>query len=967
MCALWVAGTPAFAQAERFNGRRIYQVRLEPADQPLSRDQIGQSVLIRPGDTFSEVRLGDAVKRLFATGRYKDIEADVEESANGLVITFRTKPTYFLSQLTIEGVPSPPSQAVLNSATRLDLGSEVDGETAIPAAVEGLRETLRANGYMNPKIDFAIDPRPRNQEIFLKFLIDPGVRARFAAPVFTGDPQKDEKPLIRATGWRKWWGFGPFQPATERRVQDGLEKLRSSYLKRNYLMSQVRLVSLDFDAKSNTLRPTVEINAGPRVAVRTEGARLGKGALRDLLPIYQERTVDRELLVEGQSNLQSYFQSNGYFEAKVGFSVENSAQGGGGQVIKYTIDQGRRYRLVDLSVKGVGYFDQETIRERLAIIPARFPQYRRGRFSRGLVDRDKDAIVELYRANGFRDVKVDAKVEDSFAGKAGQLGVTYEVDEGRQWFVTGLDISGVDLKLVETIQGLVMSNPGQPFSVTAVATDRDNILNYYFNNGYPDATFDATIRDADSPGMVDLKYAINEGRRYFVRNVLVNGLQATRQDLVTSRLTVSEQDPLSQSSIVDTQRRLYDLGIFARVAVAVQNPDGRERNKSVIMQLDEARKYSLNLGFGAEFGRIGGGSSFTSPAGAAGFGPRAQIGLSRSNFLGLGHTVSSTLRVSNFQQRVLVNYLAPQFRGNENVSLTLSSFFDRSRDVRTFTSTRFENAFQITQRLSRPNTVQYRVIFRDVSVDQNTIQIDPELIPVYSRPVQVTVFSGSFIQDRRDDPLDSTRGFFNTIDAGYAPGGLSRKTSYSRISARNSSYHRLSRSFILARTLTIGWLHNLESDPVPLPERYFAGGSTTHRGFPENQAGPRDLVTGFPIGGNSYLFHGTELRFPFVGTNLGAVLFHDFGNVYSSFDNMSVRYRQRDRQDFDYAVHSFGLGFRVRTPVGPVRLDFSYAPNSPRFVGYRGTRDELISGGGQRNVPQRVNPFQFHFSIGQSF
>ncbi|MBE0658354.1 MAG: BamA/TamA family outer membrane protein, partial [Bryobacteraceae bacterium] len=451
------------------------------------------------------------------------------------------------------------------------------------------------------------------------------------------------------------------------------------------------------------------------------------------------------------------------------------------------------------------------------------------------------------------------------------------------------------------------------------------------------------------------------------RNVLVNGLQATRQDLVTSRLTVSPQDPLSQSSIVETQRRLYDLGIFARVAVAVQNPEGRERNKSVIMQLDEARKYSLNLGFGAEFGRIGGGSSFTSPAGAAGFGPRAQIGLSRSNFLGLGHTLSSTLRVSNFQQRVLVNYLAPQFRGNENVSLTLSSFFDRSRDVRTFTSTRFENAFQITQRLSRPNTLQYRVIFRDVSVDQNTIQIDPELIPIYSRPVQVTVFSSSFIQDRRDDPLDSTRGFFNTIDAGYAPGGLSRKTSYSRISVRNSSYHRLSRSFILARTLTIGWLHNLESDPVPLPERYFAGGSTTHRGFPENQAGPRDLVTGFPIGGNSYLFHGTELRFPFVGTNLGAVLFHDFGNVYSSFDNMSFRYRQRDRQDFDYAVHSFGLGFRVRTPVGPVRLDFSYAPNSPRFVGYRGTRDELISGGGQRNVPQRVNPFQFHFSIGQSF
>lgn len=965
-CALSLTGLPVSAQAERYNGQKIYQVLLEPEDQPLSRDQIGQSVVIRPGDVFTEAKLGDAVRRLFATGRYTDIQADVEESPDGLILTFKTVPSYFLSQLLIEGVPNPPNPAVLTSATRLELGAAVEDETDLPAAVEGLREVLRANGFMNPKIDYEIDHRASHQEVFLRFIVDPGERAKFVTPLFTGDPQKGPRSLLRTTGWLRWWGVRGFQPATERRVQEGLEKLRSSYLKKNYLMSQVRLASLDYDAAANTLKPTVEIQAGPIVAVRIDGARVGKGTLRDLLPIYQERTVDRELLIEGQSNLQAHFQATGYFEAKVSFNVSEGPRPGA-QVIRYTIDQGQRFKLVHLGVRGMEYFDEATIRERLAIIPAKFPQYRRGRFSNGLVQHDKDAILDLYRANGFRDASVEAVVENNYRGDAAALGVTYAIKEGTQWFVSSLDMTGVDLKLVELIQRLVMSNPGQPFSVTAVATDRDNILNYYFNNGYPDATFDATISDSAEPRQIALKYAVNEGRRYFVRDVLVNGLQATREGLVTNRLTVSPQDPLSQSNIVDTQRRLYDLGIFARVAVAVQNPDGRERNKSVIMQLEEAKKYSLNLGFGAEFGRIGGGNSFTSPAGAAGFGPRAQIGVSRLNFLGLGHTLSSTVRVSNFQQRALINYLAPQFRGNEDVSLTLSSFFDRSRDVRTYTSTRSENAFQITQRLSRPNTIQYRVIFRDVSVAKNSLQIDPELIPIYSRPVQVTVFSGSFIQDRRDDPLDSTRGYFNTIDAGYAPATLSRKTSYSRISARNSSYHRIGGSFVLARTLTIGWLHNLVTDPVPLPERYFAGGSTTHRGFPENQAGPRDLVTGFPVGGNSYLFHGTELRFPFIGTNLGAVIFHDFGNVYSSFDNLSFRYKQKDRQDFDYAVHAMGLGFRVKTPVGPVRLDFAYAPNSPRFVGYRGTRDELISGGGQRNVPQRVYPFQFHFSIGQSF
>jgi outer membrane protein assembly factor BamA len=400
----------------------------------------------------------------------------------------------------------------------------------------------------------------------------------------------------------------------------------------------------------------------------------------------------------------------------------------------------------------------------------------------------------------------------------------------------------------------------------------------------------------------------------------------------------------------------------------VQNPDGRERNKYVILQVDEGRRYSFNFGLGAEFGRIGGNTnSFDSPAGAAGFSPRLLVSLSRDNFLGLGHTASATFRISSYQRRVLLNYLAPQFRGNEKVSLSFSSLYDNSRDIRTFTSTRYESAVQATERWSRATTLQYRVIQRNVSIDRNTLKIDPSLIPVYSQPVNVTVFSGSIVNDRRDDPVDSTRGVYNTIDLGWAPESLSRKANYLRLSARNSSYHQLRRGLLLARTATFGWLDNLSLNPVPLPERFFAGGATTHRGFPENQAGPRDPITGFPIGGSAFLVVSTELRFPLVGSNLSAVLFHDMGNAFSSLDRISFRYKQRDREDFDYTVHAFGWGFRFKTPVGPIRLDLAYAPNSPRFVGFQGTQEELINGTGKYNVPQRVGPFQFHFSIGQTF
>ena len=116
---------------------------------------------------------------------------------------------------------------------------------------------------------------------------------------------------------------------------------------------------------------------------------------------------------------------------------------------------------------------------------------------------------------------------------------------------------------------------------------------------------------------------------------------------------------------------------------------------------------------------------------------------------------------------------------------------------------------------------------------------------------------------------------------------------------------------------------------MPLPERFYGGGSSSHRGFPDNQAGPRDLKTGFALGGNALLFHSTELRFPFLGDNITGVFFHDLGNVYSDLGSISFRYKQRDLTDFNYMEHAVGFGVRYRTPVGPIRLDLAYSLNPP--------------------------------------
>ena len=117
-----------------------------------------------------------------------------------------------------------------------------------------------------------------------------------------------------------------------------------------------------------------------------------------------------------------------------------------------------------------------------------------------------------------------------------------------------------------------------------------------------------------------------------------------------------------------------------------------------------------------------------------------------------------------------------------------------------------------------------------------------------------------------------------------------------------------------------------------------------------------------------------ELRFPLFGDNLTGAVFHDAGNVFSSLEKISLRSTQRNNQDFDYMVHAFGTGVRYRTPIGPLRVDLSYSPNAPRFVGFQGTRDQLLycSGPGSLgtvcpSIAQKISGFQFHFSLGQSF
>ena len=140
-----------------------------------------------------------------------------------------------------------------------------------------------------------------------------------------------------------------------------------------------------------------------------------------------------------------------------------------------------------------------------------------------------------------------------------------------------------------------------------------------------------------------------------------------------------------------------------------------------------------------------------------------------------------------------------------------------------------------------------------MNVDQATLKITPLLIPLLSQPVRVGIVSFGWIQDRRDDPVDPHKGIYNTVDIGLAEhlfGTRQDRNFLARILARNATYHPIGKKLVLARSTEVGDIYafNNTGDPltaIPLPERFFGGGGTSHRGFPEIQAGPRDPTTGF--------------------------------------------------------------------------------------------------------------------------
>ena len=965
---------------------------------------------LKVGDPLTRDNLGDAIKALFGTGRFADIQAEVNRTVTaGIRLRFNTVANYFVGIVTVEGVSLNPSPNQLASATRLQLG-ELYTKEKLDTANAGIQRILGENGFHQSKISHTEQRDEEQHQVNLTFNIELGPRAVVGEVTIEGDVSYSKVEIKDIAKMHSG------DPVISSRMTRALQRIRARYQKQDRLLAQVSLARSEYHSERNAVDYTFQIDRGPVVEIASEGYKLSQRTLRRLVPIYQEGAVDEDLLNEGSRAIQNHMQALGYFEATVSVSQHSASDGKSLHVI-YTINPGDRHKLAAIRIAGNQYFPEELIRERLQCASAGH-FFRHGRYSQALLDQDVENIQNVYRASGFRQAEVSAKLISDYQNDPSLLAIDIKIKEGPQTRVAWVRIEG-NYTLPEEQLPEISTAEGQGFDESTLAADRDVILGKYFDSGFSTAIVDVAYVTApagpDGLPRVGVTFTIHEGEQFFTSQVFLDGLHYTRPGVARRELRVHPGEPLSQGDMLETQRRLYDLGLFSVVDTAIQNPEGTEPRKNVVITAREAKRYTFDYGGGLEFQTGQPAIGANQPLGQTGISPRALFAINRTNVGGRDQTFTFKGNVGRLQQRALINYDIPKLLNREDLHLSFTGFYDNTIDVATFTSKRLEGSLRNLQVLFRRNdrdltTISYGFTYR--RVEASNIEVEAALIPLLSKPTRVGAPNFLYVRNRRDNDLETTHGNYTSVEGGVAASYFGSEGDFSRLLMKNSTYYSFGRNpitgrrFVLARSTTIGienpFGNTIVQDPnepattthslIPLPERFYSGGGNSHRGFGLNQAGPRDPITGFPVGGSAVFLNNLELRLPsvtvpYLHDSIGFTVFHDMGNVFARPQEMLAsigRFHQPDRDlcfqpqpqfaisqcKYNYVSHAIGMGVRYQTPIGPLTFDFGYNLNPPAFPAYTNITITTIDGHvyetGIWGV-QRAPHFNFSFNVGQSF
>ena len=948
--AFWFPPGVRGAEIDDLVGRTVTGIQLRSDVADLDLERLSPLLLVEVGEPLSREALARSLRNLQASGLVSEVEVFVDPVEGGVAVTFATWGRVQVESIRFEGelvVKEKDLQAVLTQHEAEPLVS-----SRIVRGVYDLESFYQRMGYLEasarsrPQVDL------ENKTASLTYLIDPGPRFTIQSVGFEGSFAP-----FTAVQLQDRLRMVPGKPFRERRARADVERLESWLFGENHRRATVGPYASLIDWDNATVDLVYQIDVGPRFHFEIHGADERRLRKKGLLPFLGNQRYDEAILLQSIGKIEDHYQRQGCYDVAVDWTETQSDEL---IHLAMTVDPGVKYELANISFSGNQAVPTYQLMSLISTESKRLFASTSGKLSDATIEDDIDNILSYYRLQGYWDAEVGPPevtvIEGTVTSGAetegketvGTLSVMIPVDEGLQRRLVNLEFDGLEAIEDEELRSRLPLRAGGPFHPVLLDEAISAIRAIYRARGFESTQLSSTLDWNKEETLADLEFRIIEGPRSVVDRVVIRGNQRTRSKSIRDALDLRSGEYISTNRLLEAQNNLYKLGAFSSATVKRAPGTPFKGERDILVEVEEGSRHTFTYGFGLDTE-----DGFT-----------GLFGYTRANMFGRG--VSGRVDLRGGRDSLARLLLYQPFLGRRRITTTGSLFYiEETRD--TFESLRRggQLEFQRIGKNSRTGVLfDYRLV--DLIVDEPLdtggepmppepempiVTDDPPLdveIDLDLREVQIASLTPSWLLDHRNSPVNPSAGWSTNLLVQYA------------FPLFNAEEHFLKSFLQYTQFFDIGWLGSFggsfrvgaiepldktKADTLPdfgeniqdsfyvaISERYFAGGSNTHRAYNRDKLGicGETLIPDGPneipieercenatedteysaIGGTGQLLLNIDYRFPIAGPIMGNV-FVDTGNVWSSWRNINL-------SEIKTGV---GLGIRYLSPVGPIRLE----------------------------------------------
>jgi len=873
----------------------VRHVQVE-SDTPLRRTDLPKVLGLVQGRPLDRRRLRQGIRGLYAGGELEDLEVNAERVGTGVIdLTIRVRFRARISRLRLKGVGVLWRTRIL-SWLHLHKGDPFS-EAALEAGVRRVRRELEDRGYLDAVVDpeATYDREANSVEVTIRITRNAVARV---ARVETSAPADIAETLLAVCGLKVG---SRLSIARLDRARDRVEaKLREL----GFWEGEV--VDIEMHPGDHGILVNILVDAGARytldLSTIPDDEATRKMVLKTLFKGLEPMPLHPAQLGLTVEWIRTRLQRKGYLLVKVTAELDRDSDP---RRFKLHVEPGRRSRIEEVEFEGAGPIRRHVLEKAVRIHKGKVGGFLRQKADAGTLENDSENLERALRSKGLADAIVDPPLlrptED------GALHVVFSIDPGEYWIIRDLQLVGFPVDAAAEIESLDLPlKEGGPWDPSRTEPMRRLLESALRNSGYPEASVSSSATKTDHE--VRLRFAATPGPAVTIGEITIAGLNRTRPSVVRRTLAIAgfrEGSRYSLRTILNAQQKLYQLGLFRHVdIVPIPGQEGR-RERAYLVRCDEGlqRSYSLGLGWDTE--------------------NRAHISLgwTHLNLFGGAHAINIDTRLSSREQRYRITFREPALPYlHVPGSLTFFRTYERYTSYRQRRRGVFVDIGFHQQRPFRLwGRYQYQIVRPEGPADVIS-EIGRE-----NQEARISSVMPVVEWDVRDDPFTPARGIFASLTVQYAFPFLNADSRYVKGFANFSAYgHALAGT--VAAGFRVGLMRPIAAPhtdfpnfQVPVSVRFFAGGSASHRAFGLDKLGiPGQTINenGSPTGGNALALINLEYRRKVKGP-IWAVLFTDGGNVWAEPSRMRWA-------DMRFGV---GLGLRLDTPAGPIRLEYAHKIN----------------------------------------